>query len=177
MCRHLLVLLPLVKRRCCTGYSAARERRIMLPCSSLDTSPSDAQIRVCSRIGQKSPVSIPTFCGSRALSVKAFVSFLGRACAPARAEARERRGIQLAHAKKLHASCTSTSQCLRTCLIEAESLILHVNPRIRARVEPWRNLRDVPMPPLIFRPCVGHSRPGYLYWFRRALESWDVHPT
>ncbi len=46
------------------------------------------------------------------------------------AAARERRGIQLARAEKLHESCKSTSQCLRKCLIEAESLILHVNPRI-----------------------------------------------
>src|SRR5712692_123533 len=115
--------------------------------------------RVCSRIGQKSPVSIPTFCGSRALSVKAFVYFLGRACAPARASARERRGIQLARAEKLHESCKSTSQCLRKCLIEAESLILHVNPRI-LREKLVEICGTFPCRPLIFRPFVGLRPPG-----------------
>src|SRR2546430_12479303 len=60
------------------------------------------------KLGKKSPVSVPTFCGSRALSVKAFAYFLGRACAPAQQRLANRACIQLARAEKLPATCKPT---------------------------------------------------------------------
>jgi hypothetical protein len=59
---------------------------------------------------------------------ESFRLFPGKSMRIGAAAARERRGIQLARAEKLHESCKSMSQCLRKCLIEAESLILHVHP-------------------------------------------------
>src|ERR1700738_76832 len=42
--------------------------------------------------------------------------------------------IQLARTEKLHEACKPTSQCLRKCLIEAESLILQPQTQDDERV-------------------------------------------